>query len=499
MIDHACCPFPTPPTPLTPRSFRAAWRAVAAALLAVATAAAAAAAGFREAPAIAGSPKVNGSDFFMFRSYEAGRQDFVTLIADYNPLQDPFEGPTYFPLDPNAFYDIHIISGNHQVEDLTFRFRVRETSPLQTLLVGPPGQQQATPVPWIITGPLAQPGAANVQRSYTIRLLHGDVRKPDKVDFLTDADTGLTRFAMPLDNIGTKTIPGYESYARDFIHNVNIPGCGQGKVFVGQRKEPFQGDLGSLFDEVNLPNLLGSPTGRPSSTANKNVTSLALEVPTVCLVGGGKGLVSGWTTARLPRTRTLKNAPTYAAPDDESGDYVQVSRIGNPLVSELLIGLPDKDFFNASHPRDDARIVPYVTYPALPLLLESWLAGFGVKAPTLYPRQDLVVGFMTGIPGLNEGGPQGEVMRLNTLIPPVPAAQQNPLGVVGGDSAGYPNGRRPGDDVVDNSLRVLMGSALPASQAPSGQLPFTDGVEVNALQFDQAFPYLKAPLPGSSN
>jgi len=486
-------------SPSHPPRRRAARRAAAVALLAVATAGGAAASGFRDAPAIAGSPKVDGTDFFMFRSYEAGRQGFTTLIADYNPLQDPFEGPIYFPLDGNAFYDIHIISGNHQVEDLTFRFRVRETSPLQTLLVGPAGNQQATAVPWLITGPLAQPGAANVQRSYTVRLLHGDIRTPTSVDFLTDADTGSTRFAMPLDDIGAKTIPDYESYARGFIRNVNIPGCGQGKVFVGQRQEPFQGDLGSLFDEVNLPNLLGSPSGRPSNTANKNVTSFALEVPTACLVGGGSGLVSGWTTARLPRTRTLKDAPTYAEPYEDTGDWVQVSRVGNPLVSELLIGLPDKDFFNASHPRDDARIVPYVSYPALPALLESWLANLGVKAPTLFPRQDLIVGFMTGIPGLNEGGPQGEVMRLNTLIAPVPAAQQNPLGVVGGDSGGYPNGRRPGDDVVDNSLRVLMGSALPASQAPSGQLPFTDGVEVNALMFDQVFPYLKAPLPGSSN
>ena len=469
------------------------------ALLASAAAIPVLASGFREAPAIAGNPKVDGTDFFMFRSYETGRQDFVTLIADYNPLQDPFEGPIYFPLDSNAFYDIHIISGNHQVEDLTFRFRVREVSPLLTLVVGPPGNSNATPVPWLITGPLSQPGSANVLRSYTIRLLSGDIRTPTSVRSVTDADTGSTRFGMPLDNMGSKTIPDYESYARGFIHNVNIPGCGSGKVFVGQRKEPFQGDLGSLFDQVNLPNLLGSPTGRPSSTANKNVTSFVLEVPTACLVGGGSGLVSGWTTARLPRNRALKDAPTYAAPYDDSGDYVQVSRVGNPLVSELLIGLPDKDFFNASHPRDDVRIVPYVQFPALPLLFQTWLASAGVQAPTLYPRQDLIVGFMTGIPGLNEGGPQGEVMRLNTRIAPLPAAQQDPLGVVGGDSAGYPNGRRPGDDVVDNSLRVLMGSALPASQAPSGQLPFTDGVEVNALMFDQVFPYLKAPLPGSSN
>ena len=246
-----------------------------------------------------------------------------------------------------------------------------------------------------------------------------------------------------------------------------------------------------------MPYLLGSPDARPSPTANKNVTAIALEAPAACLVGSGAGLVSAWTTARLPRTRVLNDHPTLTRPSGQVGDYVQVSRVGNPLVDELLIGLPDKNLFNATHPREDADIVQYVTNPSLPPILEAQLQSLGVKAPTLYPRQDLIVGFMTGLPGLNQGGPQGEVMRLNTHIPPVPAAQQNPLGVVGGDLAGYPIGRRPGDDVVDNSLRVLMGSALPPSQAPSGQLPYTDGIAQNALQFDEVFPYLKAPLPAS--
>jgi hypothetical protein len=313
-----------------------------------------------------------------------------------------------------------------------------------------------------------------------------------------DKATASSQFSMPLDNIGEKSIPDYEAYARGFIHEVTIPGCGDGRVFVGQRKEAFQADLGGLFDLFNV-DILGSPNSRPSQTANKNITSLALEVPKDSLVGGGSGLVSGWTTSRLPRTRILKDAPTLAEPYLSQGSYVQVSRVGNPLVSELLIGLPDKDFFNASHPRDDARIVPYVTHPALPEIIAGLFAGEGVKAPTLFPRQDLIVGFMTGVPGLNEGGPQGEVMRLNSNIPPVPAAQQKPLGVVGGDLAGYPNGRRPGDDVVDNSLRVLMGSALQAAQAPSGQLPFTDGVFMDALTVDEKFPYLKAPLPGAPN
>ena len=454
------------------------------------------AASHRDAPALVGNPRVDATDFYMFRSYETGRQDFITLIVNYNPFQDPFAGPIYFPLDEDAVYDIHIISGSHQVEDLTFRFKFRNTSPLLTIPVGNPGEQLNIPVPLINIGPLSDPANANARRTYSVTLLRGDIRRPSTVGLLTNAADGSSRFEMPFDNIGEKTFPDYAAYARQFVYNVNIPSCGQGRLFVGQRKESFQGNIGGLFDLANLPDLLGNPAARESDTANKNITSMALEVPKGCLVAGGPGLVSAWTTARLPRTRILRDNPTYAQPYLSQGDYVQVSRLGNPLVSELLIGLPDKNFFNASHPRDDARIVPYVTHPALPELLEALLKDFGVKAPNLFPRQDLIVGFMTGIPGLNVGGPQGEVMRLNTLIAPVPAAQQNPLGVVGGDLAGYPNGRRPGDDVVDNSLRVLMGSALPAAVAPSGQLPFTDGVAINALQFDQTFPYLNTPLPG---
>lgn len=458
-----------------------------------------AASSHREAPAITGTPKVDATDFYLFRSYEVGRDNFITLIVNYNPFQDPFAGPIYFPLDEDAFYDIHIINDNDEVEDLTFRFRFSNRSPLRTIQVGNPGEQLPIAVPLLNLGPLTDPGNANVTRSYTVRLIRGDTRDPSSVVFLRNAETGSFRFGMPFDNIGEKSIPDYEAYARSFIYRVSIPGCGEGKIFVGQRKDSFQGDIGGIFDLVNLPDIFGSPSGKPSNTGNKNITSMALEVPRECLVGGGAGLVSAWSAARLPRQRTLKDQPTYDEPYLQEGDYAQVSRLGNPLVSEILIGLPHKDFFNASHPRDDVVIVPYVTHPTMPELLESLLAGLGVQAPNLFPREDLIVGFMTGIPGLNVGGPQGEVMRLNSLIPPVPAAQQNRLGVVGGDLAGYPNGRRPGDDVVDNSLRVLMGSALPPAVAPSGQLPFTDGVEVNALLFDEVFPYLRPPLPGAPN
>jgi hypothetical protein len=180
-----------------------------------------------------------------------------------------------------------------------------------------------------------------------------------------------------------------------------------------------------------------------------------------------------------------------------------------PLVNEVVIGLKDKDAFNASQPKGDAALATYVTNPTLPELLEILFGGAGVRAPNNFPRTDLVAAFATGVEGLNflsDGAPH-EMARLNTSIPAVPAASQNNLGVLGGDNAGFPNGRRPGDDVVDSELRVAMGvlcHAFPGvfcspADAPSGNLPFTDGTLQDASQFDSVFPYLKTPHTGSPN
>jgi len=169
-------------------------------------------------------------------------------------------------------------------------------------------------------------------------------------------------------------------------------------------------------------------------------------------------------------------------------------------VNEVVIGLKDKDAFNASQHKDDAQFANYVTNPTLPALIQLLFGSAGVVAPTNFPRTDLVTVFLTGIPGLNQTTPAlAEVLRLNTSTPAVPAAQQNNLGVIGGDLSGFPNGRRPGDDVVDIALRVMMGKLLSANDAPSGQLPFTDGALVTANMFQPVFPYINPPLAGSPN
>ncbi|MCB1036449.1 MAG: DUF4331 domain-containing protein [Acidobacteria bacterium] len=453
----------------------------------------------REAPGITRSPQVDGADFFMFRSYEPGRQSFVTLIADYNPLQDAYGGPNYFALDPDAFYDIHVDNDGDAVEDLTFRFRFAAPSSFLSIPVG----GEVVPIPLVNAGqagPGLGTGALNQKRFYTVRLIRGSVDSPAASEtLLTNGRTGGQVFSMPLDNIGRKSFPDYAGYANARITPIDFPGCGTGKVFAGQRKEPFQVNLGEIFDLVNVPNPLGAPDGRPSATADKNVTALALEVPIDCLTDGGP-VIGGWTTARLPRNRALSETPTYETPDRQRGDYVQVSRLGNPLVNEVVIGLPDKNLFNASHPRNDGNFLRYVTNPVLPELLEIL---FGVEAPNNFPRNDLVTAFLTGVPGLNDTATPSEMLRLNTSVDPTPAAQQDFLGVLGGDAAGFPNGRRPGDDTVDIALRVTMGAlchlgiGCEPDDAPAGLLPFTDQAFQDVTQFDNAFPYLRTPLPGS--
>jgi Domain of unknown function (DUF4331) len=453
----------------------------------------------REAPAILSTPQVDGTDFYMFRSYEPGREGFVTLIANYMPLQDAYGGPNYFPLDPAAFYDIHIDNNGDAVEDLTFRFKVTNPSAGLTIPVG--GVDVA--VPLLNLAPVTTPGsgAMNQKRLFTVRLIHGDVSSStSQTAFLTNARTGGAFFASPFDNAGPKTFPNYAAYASNFIQQIQFPGCGTGRVFVGQRRESFAVNLGETFDLVNIADPVGDPNAVGSTIADKNITSLALEVPIDCLTADSS-VIGGWTTASLPRTRVLTENPTYEDPNVQGGDFVQVSRLGMPLVNEVVIGLPDKNLFNASHPRNDGQFATYVTNPTLPELLEIL---FGVQAPNNFPRADLVAAFLTGVPGLNANGSVAEMQRLNTDIAATARANQSNLGVFGGDNAGFPNGRRPGDDVVDIELRAAMGlichiglGVCNPADAPSGMLPFTDQTLQISTQFDNAFPYLTTPLPGS--
>jgi hypothetical protein len=225
----------------------------------------------------------------------------------------------------------------------------------------------------------------------------------------------------------------------------------------------------------------------------------------------------------LPQARVLTPAPTYAKPDLNGGAYVQVSRLGMPLVNELVIGLKDKDTFNAGMPSGDAALQSYVTNPTFPALLDALFrsavnstlgTSFASLAPGNFPRNDLVATYLTGIKTLNQMATvtPSEMIRLNTAVPPTPMASQKTYGVVADDLAGFPNGRRPGDNVVDITLRVAMGrlcypvpingvqTALglcATTDAPVGNAAFTDGAPISARDLQPAFPYLNPPIPGS--
>ena len=581
----------------------------------------------REAPGISKTPKLDGTDFYMFRSYETGRSGFVTMVANYMPLQAPYGGPNYFSLDPDAVYEIHIDNNADAVEDITFQFRpsinVKDLSvPVGGLMV---------PVALINIGPIGptagDTAALNREESFTVNVIRGD-RRSGVSQAITNAVDGASSFRKPVDYIGTKSIPQYEAYAKDHIYNIAIPGCADGRMFVGQRKDSFVVNLGEVFDLVNVTNPLGAENAEADDVADANVTSFILEVPIACLVqSASQPIIGGWTTSSLgvgvtPGGSTPGNPPAGAGPcpagqpaatkpldvpgltwvPDQScngwvpsnhpaargngssgsgngngngnsnaqsaacpagqpgvpkppdnavitwvptqncngwvpsghplarsanngngngngnsgspapppASGVQMSRLAMPLVNEVVIGLKDKDLFNSAEPTQDSALATYVTNPTLPELLEILFGGAGVRAPNNFPRGDLVAAFLTGIEGLNRPTAvvASEMMRLNTSIDAVAAGSQNRLGALGGDNAGFPNGRRPGDDVVDIELRVAMGvlcHAFPGvfgcgpADAPSGLLPFTDGAFVDASFFDTTFPYLRTPLRGSPN
>jgi Domain of unknown function (DUF4331) len=498
----------------------------------------------REAPNITKMPKVDNTDVYAFRSYEPGRADYVTLISNFQPGENPGDGPNYYTMDPDALYEIHIDSNGDAREDITYQFKfnnvLANNNTGVTLNVG----GKTLPIALRHVGPISTAEDADLgeRENYTVAVITGDRRSGTRAN-VTNANGGGTTFTKPFDNAGNKSIPDYPAYANQFIYSVNIPGCTTpGKVFVGQRAEYFAVNLGPIFDLVNFVPIQGAadptysspafgpfPGGITQSQDNqeligkKNVTSIAMEVPIACLRGQGNGVIGVWSSASLPQARVLRTSPTFAQPAQQGGAYVQVSRLGMPLVNEVVIGLPSKDLFNAVKPTADAALGDFVTNPTFPAILNVLFRGpvnttLGTNiadlAPNNFPRNDLVATFLTGVRTLNQQTTvtPSEMIRLNTGIAATPQAAQNPLGVVADDLAGFPNGRRPGDDTVDIVLRVAMGRlchpvpiggnqtdlglCTPAN-APTGLVAYTDGAPSRATNILNAFPYLNAPLRGA--
>ncbi|MDP5190634.1 DUF4331 domain-containing protein [Rheinheimera baltica] len=499
----------------------------------------------REAPNITRTPTVDATDFYLFNSYESGRESYVTVIANYIPLQDAYGGPNYFAMDPAAVYSIHIDNDGDAMPNMSFNFRFSNTLANDgagvKLPIGPEGNQKMVAVPLKNVGGLGADNSAalNFIENYSVEVAS------DTSSTMLSPSGDAMQFTKPYDFVGTKTFTSadaYQAYADQYVYDVALPGCeAMARIFVGQRKDPFVVNLGETFDLVNYVPVEGDsapgagdgagfPGGITQSSANddladKNVTTLAIELPKTCITGSGNGVVGAWTTASLPQARILNPNATFARPDVNGGALVQVSRLSNPLVNELVIGLADKDKFNSSKPSEDGQFADYVTHPSLPALLNilfkdavNTTLGTNIAdlAPSNFPRLDLVNAFLTGVAGVNQLATvtPSEMLRLNTAIPATPAAMQSAFGVAGNDLAGFPNGRRPGDDVVDIALRVMMGALchdIPVNgtptnlgycmpeDAPVGNVPFTDGAPLDASMLNTSFPYLLTPLAGSPN
>ena len=426
----------------------------------------------REAPLIALDPTADNTDVYAFA--DPNDPDMVTLIANYIPFQSPDGGPNFYLFDPNVLYEIHVDNNGDAVEDVTFqwRFTTERRNP-GTFLYN--------------TGPVTaiDDPDLNVRQFYSLTRVDGP-RRTGSAQLLSG------RLPVPPPNIGPRSTPDYGSLAGGVQQ---VPPSGM-RVFAGQRDEGFYVDLG-IFD------LLGVGTGMvEDSTAGYNVSSLAIQVPMAQLTRSGtrpsgpsdpNAIIGVWATASRPAM-----APRTAGGITYSGDLVQVSRLGMPLVNEAVIDLGRKDAFNSLEPTGDAVALDRVLDPEVPALLSLL---FGVRTPPA-PRQDLVTIFLTGIPGLNQppGVRPAEMLRLNMGIPPVAvgSAGYDRLGVLKGDIGGFPNGRRVGDDVLDVVLQAAAGATplTPAfNRAPNNALG--DGVDRNDVPYLREFPYLGVPRAGN--
>jgi len=463
------------------------------------------AASHREAPITALDQKADITDVFAFVSYNDPNK--VTLIMDVDPLLEPSNGPNYFPFDPNILYALRIDNNNDAVEDVVFevRFQTEIRAPgVFTGFVGAgsgvnaPANAPAPAVPNPIIPPaitaLDGPGSAgfSLRQTYTVAMIKGGVRTE-----LTNS-TGQPLFAVP-SNVGFKTMPNYPALANQGIYTLS----NGVRTFVGTADDPFWIDVGAIFDTLNFRPGAGNGVLSPAQDAAAsnlasdnlsgfNVNTIAIEVPVAMLTSTGSKLPATSPAATIgvfattSRARlTVRRAPLPAV---DSGSFSQVQRMGNPLVNELLIGTGFKDRWSMSQPKDDAQFASMILDP---LLARVFNAAFGIDIPPP-PRNDLLLLAQYLPPIAAPGtptGPVADLLRLNTGVPATSAASRSRLGVLGGDLAGFPNGRRISDDVTDIASRVVAGVLVPAfNKAPNNRLG--DAVNVNDVPTQEVFPYL---------
>ena len=419
----------------------------------------------REAPLITDDPKADNTDVYAFVSPD--RPDTVTLIGSWIPFEEPAGGPNFYPFADNTAYDINIDNDGDARADWIYRwvFSSRYMNK-NTFLYN--------------TGPVTSLTDAdlNFRQTYDLYKINGDTGHSSQL--LNDKPVVPSR-------VGNASMPNYESL---FTSGVSDFGVGA-KSWAGQSDDAFFLDL-RIFDLLYGGDL--SEVG-DDTLKGFNVNTIALQVKAEHIAKqgnpSGNPVVGIWSTTSRRSTRVLN----WNGTKSESGGYVQVSRLGSPLVNEVVIPVGQKDRFNASKPKDDAQFAKYVLDPEVPKLIELI---YGIPAPAA-PRNDLVQAFLTGVPGLNQPAnvQASEMLRLNMSIKPADCPAFNRLGVIDGDICGFPNGRRLRDDVVDIALRVMEGDLLDGDPL-SSSVALGDGVNANDLPFRSSFPYVALPWSGSN-
>src|SRR6266487_3546480 len=448
----------------------------------------------REAPLISADPLADNTDTYAFVSPD--KPDTVTLVGDWIPLEEPAGGPNFNKFGDDVVYTLNVDNNGDAVDDIVyeFRFRTQVLNP-NTFLYN--------------TGPISSltDPHFNIRQSYSVARVENGIR--------TIVAAGLT---TPPVNIGPRSTPTYTNLAQQAVHG--LPGGG--KVFAGQRDDPFFVDLGSIFDLAGLRpfnpfHLLPLAAG-PGVDAikNYNTHSIEIQVPTSQLVSFSNPTIGIYASASRQKVRILDENGTTKG----RGPWVQVSRLGNPLINEVVIPLGQKDYWNREDPANDSQFASFYTSPEVSRLenalygtLPQGHAGGALQAIDETGRSDLLSILLTGVHGLNEtGSTKSDLLRLNTAITPgingacpggtASAVQPDQLAVLNTDLCGYPNGRRLGDDVIDIDLRVFAqgyGSFLNAAFGLPNKTPnnlLGDGVDSNDVSFSGTFPYVAAPHQG---
>ena len=476
----------------------------------------------REAPITALDHAADITDFYAFVSYD--HPDRVTFIMNVDPFLEPSNGPNYFPFDPSVLYEIKVDNTFDAVEDVIFqvRFTTQYRAPnLFTSAAGagsgigapgnsPPPVAPGTPVvPPAITS-LDGPGAAGlgVRQTYTVTMI-----KNGQATLLKNS-AGSPLFAVP-SNIGSRTMPNYDALAEQGIYSVSAGGSSDLRVFAGTVADPFYIDLGAAFDSFNfrvnagsgVPGVLTAAQDAddhtniaPNAVSGFNVNTIAIEVPITMLTSDGrthaatdpKATIGTWASTSRPQI-TIRRSPDAPI---QGGAFYQVQRLANPLINELIIGTGYKDRWSMDQPKND---IQFVNFAADPTIARIFNAIYGINIPPP-PRTDLELLFLYKAPIAAAGtptGPAADLLRLNTGVPPTPLTNRKRLGVIAGDGAGFPNGRRLTDDVTDIAARVVGGGILagPKYNAfPNNAIG--DGVNAPDVATQETFPYVHYAYSG---